>query len=159
VIDAEVAMRQLPFYFAIGLLAAPAAAEPRARTRGTAGARRQGRRAPVHLSPLRSPGGQHLAEFRDGAVYLDGRPALPRGAAVELVAQPVWRADGSALAWIERDAARLVLVVLPALADASPLTWDLPATLADVHVFWAGRTRVLVGPSLLDPRASASWDE
>jgi hypothetical protein len=160
VIDAEVAMRQLPFYFAIGLLAAPAAAEPRTRTRGTTPTRRQGRRAPVHLAPLRSPGGQHLVEFRDGAVYLDGRSARPGGAGVELAAPPVWRSDGAALAWIERDADRLMLVVLATLdAGVSPLTWDLPATLADLHVYWAGRTRVVVGPSLLDPRASASWDE
>lgn len=154
-------MRQLPFFFAIGLMAAPAAAdEARGRVRHGSAARRQGRRAPVRVTPLRSPCGRHLAEFHDGALFVDGRRVQASPGAVELVAQPAWRRDGTALAWIEREGAVLRLMVLPEVAPGTePMTWQLPLSTAGGQVYWAGSTRVVVGPSVFEPIASASWTE
>jgi hypothetical protein len=80
--------------------------------------------------------------------------------ATQLLTTPIWRDDDDAVAWVEQRGAATQLVVLPRLSSGSePLVWPLPHLLADDRVHWAAHTRVVVGPELLTPRASASWTE
>jgi hypothetical protein len=104
--------------------------------------------------------GRHTWEVSRGAVLVDGRRVDTDGAAVKILAAPSCRADGTALAWIERRGADTRLVVLPEMdRRAAPLPWPLPFAITTEQVFWASRTRVVVGPSMLAPRAVASWTE
>jgi hypothetical protein len=120
--------------------------------------RRVGPRAPQTLAPSASPGGRHVVHVAGGAVFVDGRRVHPRDGSVYLLAAPSWRADGGAVAWIERGDGETRLVVLPAVDDgAAPLPWVLPALPGGDQLFWAGRNRIVVGPALLAPRAVASW--
>jgi hypothetical protein len=97
-------------------------------------------------------------EVDGGAVFVDGRRVHPALGSVEVLAQPAWRADGDALAWLERRAGETRLVVLPELSSrAEPLAWPLPRALGRERIYWAGPTRVVVGPEELQPRAIASW--
>lgn len=107
----------------------------------------------------RSPGGRHALAVRAGAVLIDGRRV--HGAAATMMTGPSWREDDDAVAWVERSAGgAMQLVVLPRLSmGAQPLEWPLPRLEADDRVHWAARTRVVVGPELLTPRASVSWTE
>jgi hypothetical protein len=64
------------------------------------------------------------------------------------------------VAWIERGDGETRLVVLTSMEGRTDvLPWRLPFAVSDDQVFWAARTRVVVGPSLLAPRAVASWTE
>ena len=89
-------------------------------------------------------------EVRAGAVWVDGGRAW-RG----VVTSPlVWSSDGDAVAFAGRDpGGRARLVVL--LAGPTVMTWPLPQ--AARAVVWLGPTRVGAGPSVLEPRAVASF--
>jgi hypothetical protein len=120
--------------------------------------RRLGPRIPQIMPPRTSPDGRHVAHVAGGAVFVDGRRVHPQSGSVYLLAPPAWRADGRALAWLERSEGQARLVVLPRIgAGAEPLPWDLPPMSSDDGVFWAGPNRIVVGPNLLAPRAVASW--
>src|SRR3954453_1461595 len=119
--------------------------------------RRLQARAPQSLGPLVSPGGRHVAHVASGAVFVDGRRVHPSSGGVYLMGNPIWRGDGRALAWLERSQGQVRLMVLPEIdAAAEPLPWELPALLGGEQLFWAGPTRIVVGPALLAPRAVAS---
>jgi hypothetical protein len=114
-------------------------------------------RRPRPVAAARAHGGRHVVAVRAGAVLVDGRPVHAEAA---LLTGPTWRADGDAVAWTERAGAETHLVVLPRLSDdTEPLVWPLPGTLAAERVHWAGATRVVVGPAVLEPRAVVSWSE
>ncbi len=162
-------MRLLPLVLALGIVA-PGKARARPRSDGAPTPSReppwkQGRRsmmrlrAPTSFKALRSPCGRHVVEIDAGTVIVDGRRVHPGSGTVELLAPPLWRPDGGALAWLERNAGETRLVVLPELsAGVEPLAWVLPSRLARDPLHWAGEQRVVVGPELLSPRAVASWD-
>jgi len=104
--------------------------------------------------------GRHRLEIARGAVFVDGRRVSPSARDVRVLAPLACRSDGTAVAWVERGDGETRLLVLPAMerhTDALP--WRLPFVASDDRVFWATRTRVVVGPSLLAPRAVASWSE
>jgi hypothetical protein len=104
--------------------------------------------------------GRHTWEVSRGAVLVDGRRVNPAGGAVTVLAPPTCRADGTALAWIERRDGETRLVVLPEMDQRSePLPWPLPFVVTNDHVFWASQTKVVVGPSMLAPRAVASFEK
>ncbi len=153
-------------------LAAGLAAPGTAAARGGSYAPGSTTRAPQRVSPrsasLRataptravSPCGRHVVELASGAVHLDGRRVQGAGGAVELVARPAWRRDGGAVAWIERSGGMARLIVVPAVgagAAVEPLSWPLPGLTGGERIFWAGPSRINVGPALLQPRAVASW--
>jgi hypothetical protein len=122
----------------------------------------QGRRLQARvaqsMAPAIAPGGRHVAHVSGGAVFVDGRRVHPSTGSVYLLAPPRWRGDGRALAWIERTAGQVRLVVLPEIGPAAePLPWVLPALPSGDQLFWAGPNRIVVGPALLAPRAVASW--
>jgi hypothetical protein len=120
--------------------------------------RRLQARGPQTLAPSASPGGRHVVHVANGAVFVDGRRVHAVGASVYLLVPPTWRADGGAVAWIERSEGEVRLVVLPEIAPgAEPMPWVLPALPGGDQVFWAARNRIVVGPALLTPRAVASW--
>jgi hypothetical protein len=120
--------------------------------------RRLQARGPQTLAPVPSPGGRHVVQVADGAVFVDGRRVHPAGGSVYVLAAPTWRADGGALAWIERSDGEIRLVVLPEIhPTAAPMPWVLPALPSGDQVFWAARNRIVIGPALLAPRAVASW--
>uniref|UniRef100_UPI00397B814F hypothetical protein n=1 Tax=Salmonella sp. SAL4450 TaxID=3159905 RepID=UPI00397B814F len=53
-----------------------------------------------------------------------------------------------------------LVVVLEPDDSAGDMTWDVPPRsdpTERLEVFWAGRSRVVVGPEQLKPRFSASW--
>jgi hypothetical protein len=158
-------MRLAPLVLAIGLIT-PQKSFARGRTvrpdptrrPGQAQARRRARReAPRAIA---SPSGRHVLEIADGVVALNGLPVRATTGAVHVVGDPVWRADGGAVAWIERSLGETRLVVLPAVAVGSPpLAWVLPWAATDDRVHWAGAQRVVVGPVVVEPRAVASWTD
>jgi hypothetical protein len=120
--------------------------------------RRLQARVPQAMGPLASPGGRHVVHVAGGAVFVDGRRVHPSSGNVYLVSPPIWRGDGKALAWLERSAEQVRLVVLPEIGpQAEPLPWELPALPGGDQLFWAGPNRIVVGPALLAPRAVASW--
>jgi hypothetical protein len=123
--------------------------------------RRLHARAPQTLAPVASPGGRHVLHVTSGAVFLDGQRVHPASGSVYLLSPPLWREDGRAVAWLEREAGRVRLVVLPEIGAqgprVEPLPWDLPALPSGDQLFWAGPQRIVVGPALLAPRAVASW--
>ena len=93
---------------------------------------------------------QPRAEVRAGSVWLDGQRAW-RGVPTSPL---VWSATGEAVAFAGRDPtgrARLVVV----LDGPTVMTWPLaqPAR----AVVWLGPRRVGAGPSVLEPRAVASF--
>src|SRR5262245_52039917 len=63
----------------------------------------------------RSPGGRHVVDLARGAIVVDGRQVRAAQSAQLLVA-PTWRADGDALAWMERAGGETRLVVLTQLS-------------------------------------------
>jgi hypothetical protein len=104
--------------------------------------------------------GRHKLEVTSGAVLVDGRRVNPSARVVEVLTSPTCRSDGRAVAWIERRDGELRLVVLPEMErQTDALPWPLPFVASNDQVFWATSTRVVVGPSLLAPRAVASWSE
>jgi len=162
-------MRLISLVLALGLVA-PDRARARNREHGAhpRGGRpplKQGRRSPSRrraqaLAPLPSPNGRHVVEVLEGAVIVDGKRVHPADGAVELLAAPLWRGDGGALAWLERANGETRLVVLPDLVDgASPIAWVVPGALARERLHWVGARRVVVGPEPLSPRAVASWSD
>jgi hypothetical protein len=107
----------------------------------------------------RSPGGKHVVEVDGGAVFVDGRRVHPALGAVEILSEPCWRPDGSALAWMERGGGETRLLVLPEVARVvEPIAWPLPRALANDRVHWVGPSKIVIGPEALQPRAVASWD-
>lgn len=164
-------MRLLSLALALGL-AAPSKSEARARVPRpgdpprTPPPEKQSRRTTarrtglLQYAPLRSPCGRHIVEVDSGAVFVDGRRIHPTSGTVQVLGSPTWRADGDALAWLERRLGETRLVVLPMLAKpADTIVWPLPGALAQDRVHWAGENKIVVGPEALQPRAVASWSE
>ena len=110
---------------------------------------------------VRSPGGRHVVAVNHGGVYVDGRRVHAAGHDVEVLAAPIWRADGNAVAWTERGdgETRLVVVSQVGRGGTEPMVWPLPRIADQDRVHWSGFTKVVVGPSLLQPRAVANWSE
>jgi hypothetical protein len=160
-------MRLLSLALALGLVA-PSKSEARSRTDGSEPlrspppekqARRQIKRTGLlQFAPHRSPCGRHVVEIDGGAVFVDGKKVHPAAGSVHVLAQPSWRNDGAALAWLERRSGETRLVVLPEIGSDT-IVWPLPSSLAQDRVHWAGDNRVVVGPEALQPRAVASWSE
>ena len=124
--------------------------------------RRRVDRAPQTLKPVASPCGRHVAEVIGGAVYVDGRRVRTRvtDGSVLVLAPPIWRRDGRAVAWIERSQGEARVVVIDGVDDrVAPLPLTLPTVAADDRVFWAGPQRIVIGPALLAPRAVATWND
>lgn len=122
--------------------------------------RRRGERTPQTLRPVASPCGRHVAEVIGGAVYVDGRRVRTSEGSVYVLAPPIWRRDGRAVAWIERSRGEARVVVIDGVDDrVAPLPLTLPAVAADDRVFWAGPQRIVIGPALLAPRAVATWEQ
>jgi hypothetical protein len=164
-------MRLLSLALALGLVS-PSKSSARARTDDahepprTPPPEKQSRRTAARRTGLlqfaaqRSPCGRHIVEVESGAVFVDGRRIHPSVGAVQVLHAPSWRADGDALAWLERRAGETRLVVLPELAHpADTIVWPLPKALAQDQVHWAGANKIVVGPEMLQPRAVASWSE
>jgi hypothetical protein len=104
--------------------------------------------------------GRHTLEVASGAILVDGRRVHAGERNAKVLALPICRDDGRAVAWMERGGGQTRLLVLPVMDDPTVvLPWPLPAVGRDDRVFWIARTRVTVGPSLLAPRAVASWSE
>src|ERR1043165_6505237 len=101
-------------------LLAPAEARARGRADATAQrddpvqmqSRRRGERTPRTLRPVASPCGRHVAEGIGGAGYLDGRRVRTSEGSVFVLAPPIWRRDGRAVAWIERSHGEARVVVI-----------------------------------------------
>lgn len=164
-------MRLVSLALALGLVA-PSKSEARSREDGRvdpprtpppekqsrrSGARRTGL---LQFAPARSPCGRHIVEVDGGGVFVDGRRIHPLTGTVELLVAPTWRADGQALAWLERRLGETRLVVLPLIArPADTIVWPLPSALAYDRVHWAGENKIVIGPEALSPRAVASWSE
>jgi hypothetical protein len=122
--------------------------------------RRRAERAPQTLRPIASPCGRHVAEVIGGAVYVDGRRVRTADGSVFVLAPPIWRRDGRAVAWIERSHGQARVVVIDGVENrAAPLPLTLPDVGTDDRVFWAGPQRIHIGPALLAPRAVATWSE
>lgn len=122
--------------------------------------RRRVERSPQTMKPVASPDGRHVAEVIGGAVYVDGKRIRTADGNVSVLAPPIWRRDGRAVAWIERSNGQPRVVVIDGVGDrVAPLPLALPAVAADDRVFWAGPQRLHIGPALLNPRAVATWDE
>ena len=122
--------------------------------------RRRGERTPQTLRPIASPCGRHVAEVIGGAVYVDGKRVRTADGNVFVLAPPIWRRDGRAVAWIERSNGEARVVVIDGVGDrVAPLPLALPAVAADDRVFWAGQQRIHIGPALLAPRAVATWND
>ena len=146
----------------------PAKARARGRTEPSAHrddpaqkqSRRRADRAPQTLKPVASPCGRHVAEVIGGAVYVDGRRVRTADGTVFVLAPPIWRRDGRAVAWIERSNGEARVVVIDGVDDrVAPLPLTLPTVAADDRVFWAGPQRIVIGPALLAPRAVATWND
>jgi hypothetical protein len=159
-------MRLVSLVLALGMVGPDKEADARVRGDGNDPPRtpeRQQRRRAAHRTgllqyPARpSPCRRHLVEIDGGAVFIDGRRVHPRTGSVDVLSEPAWRADGLALAWLERHSGETRLVVLPDLV-AEPLAWPLPRALGRERIHWAGPTKIVVGPEELQPRAIASWD-
>jgi hypothetical protein len=122
--------------------------------------RRRAERGPQTLRPVASPCGRHVAEVIGGFVYVDGRRIRTSDGNVFVLAPPIWRRDGRAVAWIERSNGQARVVVIDGVDDrVAPLPLALPAVASDDRVFWAGPQRLVIGPALLAPRAVATWNE
>lgn len=107
-----------------------------------------------------SPCGRHTLRVAAGKIFVDGRRVHGPGERVRVVAVPVWRRDGRAVAWVETtpNGARLTVLVDLARPDA-PMFWALPTSATNDHLAWAGPHRIVVGNNILSPRAVASWTE
>jgi hypothetical protein len=159
-------MRLLPLVLALGMVA-PTRARARARAAPDPlhdpppekQPRRSRPRAEPRFTAQRSPCGRHVVEVDGGAVFVDGRRVHTSAGSVTVLSAPSWRADGEALAWLERGAGETRLVVLPSLRGAAAMAWPLPRVLGGERVFWADAHRVVIGPEALQPRAIASFDE
>jgi hypothetical protein len=122
--------------------------------------RRRTERGPQAVRPVASPDGRHVAEVIGGAVYVDGRRVRASEGNAFVLAPPIWRRDGRAVAWIERSNGLARVVVIDGVDDrAAPLPLTLPAVASDDRVFWAGQQRIHIGPALLAPRAVATWND
>src|SRR5579859_8163 len=104
-------MRLISLALALGL-AAPSKASARSRNSDSSGdgdrlpAQKQSRRRAdrrtgiLRFAPAWSPCGRHLVEVDGGAVFVDGRRVHQATGSVDVLAPPLWRADGDALAWL-----------------------------------------------------------
>ncbi len=121
--------------------------------------RRRTERTPQTIRPVASPDGRHVAEVIGGAVYVDGKRVRTSEGNVYVLAPPIWRRDGRAVAWIERSQGEARVVVIDGVGERiAPLPLALPVVAADDRVFWAGQQRLHIGPALLTPRAVATWN-
>jgi len=90
--------------------------------------RRRAERGPQTLRPVASPDGRHVAEVIGGAVYVDGKRVRVSDGNVYVLAPPIWRRDGRAVAWIERSNGEARVVVIDGVGDrVAPLPLALPA--------------------------------
>ena len=107
-----------------------------------------------------SPCGRHTLRVAAGTIFVDGRRVHGPGERVRVVAVPVWRRDGRAVAWVETTpvGSRLAVLVDVARPDA-PMFWALPTSATNDHLAWAGPHRIVMGNNILSPRAIASWTE
>ena len=122
--------------------------------------RRRTERGPQTVRPVASPDGRHVAEVIGGAVYVDGRRVRTSEGNAFVLAPPIWRRDGRAVAWIERSNGQARVVVIDGVDNrVAPLPLTLPAVASDDRVFWAGQQRIHIGPALLTPRAVATWND
>ena len=122
--------------------------------------RRRTERGPQTVRPVASPDGRHVAEVIGGAVYVDGRRVRTSEGNAFVLAPPIWRRDGRAVAWIERSNGQARVVVIDGVDNrVAPLPLTLPSVASDDRVFWAGQQRIHIGPALLAPRAVATWNE
>jgi hypothetical protein len=107
-----------------------------------------------------SPCGRHTLFVQGGSVFVDGHRVHRLGEQVRVTTDPVWRRDGSAVAWMERTNIGVRLAVLVDVARPNaPMFWSIPAPASQDHLAWAGPHRVVVGNNILAPRAVASWTE
>jgi hypothetical protein len=110
-------------------------------------------------------------------VQVDATRVYPRAEqvrGVSVVSRLSWSPDGRGLAFLVHRAppkkgrrppppgsGKVVLVVILEPEDASgDLTWEVPPgkdASEVLNVFWAGKSRVVVGPAQMKPRFSASW--
>src|SRR6188472_575535 len=95
-------------------------------------ARRRGERGPQTLRPVASPDGRHVVEVIGGSVYVDGRRVRRCEGDVYVLARPIWRRDGRAVAWLERSNGQARVVVIDGVdSRVAPLPLTLPAVAAD----------------------------
>jgi hypothetical protein len=142
---------------------------------------RSGEIAAVHRgkSFVWSPDRRLLAYVGSAAagdrVRVDSARVYPRSETVKVsVVSPIaWAPGGRGLAFLitrteprrgrkkPTGPAKVVLVVILEPDDAAgDLTWDVPPGKDPgeaLNVFWAGKSRVVVGPAQFKPRFSASW--
>jgi hypothetical protein len=111
-----------------------------------------------------APAGDHLAWVAGDPghehVRVDGVQVYPRSGGTTVQTEPAWSSDGASLALIEAGD-RLQLVVLVEFDNPNgDNTWPLPSEAADraLHVFWAGRRNIVVGPEMTRPVFSTSFE-
>jgi hypothetical protein len=159
--------RSLSLALALGLVAPGKALASAVKDRKLDGleppSEKQGRRRSVERrtglvdSAARSPCGRHLVEIESGSVFVDGRRVQAGGA--QILAAPIWRADGNAIAWMERRAGETRLVVVPEVCrPLEIIIWPLPRVLSADRPHWAASNKIVVGPEPLSPRAVATWE-
>jgi hypothetical protein len=106
-----------------------------------------------------NPAKDHLAYVAGAGakafVAVDGVKMYPRKGVTTIASDPVWSKDGTSLAFLETRPAHPARLVLLAEFDnpTGDALWDLPANLPleGVQVFWAGRSKLVVGKSALKP--------
>jgi hypothetical protein len=108
--------------------------------------------------------GRHVVFVTGGGkrqqVVVDGRSVWPRSGTTRVRQMPVWSPDGRGLAFTEEGPRGARLVVLVEYLDAGgDLTWDIPRDALDpsLKVFWAGDSKVVIGPNAFDPKFAADW--
>ncbi|MDX2021668.1 MAG: hypothetical protein SF187_15605 [Deltaproteobacteria bacterium] len=142
------------------LVGATALAAPAPRPHTAAPVTRTMGRQPRFSQAQISPCGRHTLHVGAGAVFVDGQRVHRPDERVKVLATPVWRHDGKAVAWVERTRTGARLAVLADVTkNESVMFWALPAAVDDDQLAWAGPHRVVVGNNILSPRAVASWTE
>ena len=100
-------------------------------------------------------------DVRGDSVWLDGArvwPARKTGAPEPRIVSPLaWSTPRDAIAFVTQTSqqkSELVILVLDR-GSVTPLTWPLPFPARAVT--WVGPTKVAVGPTAFEPRASVSY--
>ena len=110
-----------------------------------------------------SPAGDHLAfvvgEPGHEHVGVDGVQVYPRAGETSILGEPAWSRDGGSLALIEGGGRPQLVVLVEFDNPNGDNTWPLPpqATDPSLHVFWAGRTNVVIGRELTKPVFATSF--